>query len=192
MMEELNYYELLEVSENAPKSIIQEAYLSSRALFSQDSMVSYNFFSPVDREALLERLREAYSTLMNDEKRIHYDKKIFHRIGGWYSPPPEGAKTVKGLTETTQPKSTPPQIRLSDFRDGRGLLSLSKLREALSIRVEDISRITRIRVPMILALESRDFRNLPPAIYVKGHLKSYATTLGVDPKELIQSYGPLG
>lgn len=188
-MDEYNYYDLLEVSHDAPRIAIQEAFLSSRSLFDDDSVVSYNFLSDQEREAMLIRFQEAYETLMNDQKRMEYDKKIFHRVGRWRS----SVKEAPALMEDgpSENRRSGAEIQLREFRGEDGLLSLQLLREALAVTLEEIARVTRIRVPMIRALENRDFRKLPPAIYVKGYLKSYAETLGIEPKRLIRTYGPL-
>lgn len=189
-MDECNYYELLEVSEETPKSIIQEAYHSYRTLFDQDSIVSYNFISEHEREALLNRIEQAYETLMDDQKRIDYDKKVFNRIGRWYHSAAEGSMQGKYCSAKTHGKGAE-EVRCEDFIEENGLISLKKLRESMGVPLDKISMITKIRVPMLLALEERDSARLPSAVYVKGHLKSYARALGLEPEKLIQAYGPL-
>ena len=190
-IDECNYYDLLDVSEDAPKNAIKEAYHASRALFDEDSTISYNFFSDQERDNLLKRLHEAFDTLTNDQKRITYDKKIFHRIGKWYQPSAEKNLLPDHRGVKSNGIDHKRTINLGDFLNDDGLVSLSKLREAAQITPEEISRATKIRVPMILALEARDFHRLPPAIYIKGHLKSYAIMLGIKPDELVEAYGPL-
>ena len=189
-MEECNYYELLEVTEETPKSIIQEAYQSYCTLFDKDSIVSYNFISEHEREEMLNRLQKAYETLMDDQKRIHYDKKIFNRIGRWYHSASEGSISEKDHSTKT-PCKRAEEIRLEDFIEETGQASLRKLRESIGITIEKISIITKIRIPMLQALENRDFSKLPSPIYVKGHLKSYARVVGIEPEKLIRAYGPL-
>jgi hypothetical protein len=189
-MEECNYYELLEVTEETPKSIIQEAYQSYCTLFDKDSIVSYNFISEHEREEMLNRLQKAYETLMDDQKRIHYDKKIFNRIGRWYHSVSEGPISEEDRSAKT-PGKRAVEVRLEDFIEETGQVSLRKLRESIGITIEKVSIITKIRIPILQALENRDYSRLPSPIYVKGHLKSYARVLGIEPEKLIQAYGPL-
>ncbi len=191
-IDECNYYDLLEIPEDASKIAIREAYHASRDLFAEGSTISYNFFSDQERESLLKRLKAAYETLTNDNKRIAYDKEIFQRIGKWYQPaapvqtlPDQGRVEQHGIEKKCE-------IDLRDFLNEDGLISLRELREAVRITQEEISKVVKIRVSMILALEARDFSRLPPPTYIKGYLKSYAQTLGIKPDELVEAYGPLG
>ncbi|OIP65775.1 MAG: hypothetical protein CO150_02340 [Nitrospirae bacterium CG_4_9_14_3_um_filter_53_35] len=189
-LEACNYYELLEITEETPKNIIQEAYQSYCTLFDKDSIVSYNFISPHEREEMLNRIRKAYEILMDDQKRIQYDKKIFNRIGRWHHAAAEGSVPGgQGSTET--PGKRIEQIRMEDFIEETGQVSLRRLRESIGITIEKVSMITKIRIPILHALENRDFSRLPSPIYVKGYLKSYARVAGIEPEKLIQAYGPL-
>lgn len=188
-LDERNYYELLEVPEDAPKVAVQEAFFSSRSLFDQESAVSYNFFSDQEREGLLHRLQQAYETLMDDQKRMEYDRKIFNRVGKWYSPPVE--RPIPVVHDPSAKREHRSTLPLEAFAGEDGRISLKRLREAHGVSLEEVSRVTRIRGAMIIALENRDIRKLPPEIYVKGYLKSYAETLGIDPQRLIEAYGPL-
>jgi hypothetical protein len=190
-LDESNYYDLLAISQDASKIAIQEAYHSTCYLFDQDSIVSYNFLSDPERETLLNRLRKAYETLMDEQKRIEYDKEHFHRVGNWYTVRTEKSPDIEDRPEEKKGKAFCTEIRLHDYLGEDGLLSLRALREARGINVEEISRVTRIRVPMIMALENRDVKKLPPAIYVKGYLTSYANTLGIKPEKLLLAYGLL-
>jgi DnaJ-class molecular chaperone len=191
-MKDGNYYERLEVSADAPKNLIQEAYLTSRKLFSEDSIVSHNFLSDAERKELLDRIREAYETLMDEPKRIEYDKKIFNRIGSWYSPIPDGFEHGDYDASKPGPRRSGRKIQLKDFTDKSGYVSLRKIREALGVSLQEMSNITRIRIPMVMALEDRNFGKLPPEIYVKGYLKSCANVFGIAPERLLRAYGPLG
>ena len=187
-MIDCDYYELLEVSQDASKLTIQEAYQTSCSLFAPDSIVSYNFLSGEEREKLFQRFHKAYETLMNDQKRIEYDKKMFNRAGEWYRISKQSF-SYSGKNTGNKKGGAGPEIVLEDYKDKNGHISLEKLREDLGFQPEDISNITRIRPPMIHALEKREFRKLPPATYIKGYLKSYADCLGLDAETLIQAYG---
>ncbi len=191
-MDECNLYELLQVSKDASKVAIQEAYVASQSLFNHDSMVSHNFFSDPERDNILNRLQEAYQTLMDDQKRIEYDKRTFNRVGKWYVPAREGTVALTAAPAGPGIRRPHERVRIEDYVGEDGLVSLRRMREAVGTSLEDLSAATKIRVPLVLALESRDLAKLPPAIYIKGYLRSYAETLGADPEELVRAYGPLG
>ena len=54
--EEQNYYEVLEVSPNALPLEIRRAYKKSFALYQDDSIASYSFFSGEERQEILSRI----------------------------------------------------------------------------------------------------------------------------------------
>lgn len=66
--------------------------------------------------------------------------------------------------------------RLADARAERGL------------DLEDVSRATRIRLPILRALEADDLAAAGPAVYVRGHLRTLAGLLGLDPAVLVAEY----
>jgi transcriptional regulator with XRE-family HTH domain len=63
---------------------------------------------------------------------------------------------------------------------------LRKAREQKGLSLEEVEAITRIRRKHLEALESDDFASLPPATYVKGFVKNYATVLGLDPQQMLE------
>ncbi len=65
---------------------------------------------------------------------------------------------------------------------------LQQMREARGISREEISRLTRISLLYIVALEDGDYHALPPDIYVRGFIKSYGDILGADIEELLSRY----
>lgn len=53
------------------------------------------------------------------------------------------------------------------------------------LRLEDLSRKTRIRIAYLEALEANQFELLPSATFVKGYIKTYAQVFGFDHEPLI-------
>jgi len=53
------------------------------------------------------------------------------------------------------------------------------------LRIEDLSKKTRIRVRYLQALEENKFSELPSTTFVKGYIKTYANIFGFDHKPLI-------
>lgn len=65
---------------------------------------------------------------------------------------------------------------------------LRDARMAAGLSLQDIADHTRIRVPYLEAMEEGQFEKLPGAVYVKGFIKQYAQTVGIDATELIEMY----
>ena len=61
---------------------------------------------------------------------------------------------------------------------------LKAMRESQGLSLDKVANATRIREPVLMALEEDRNVNLPP-IYVKSFLSAYAECLGLDPSEVI-------
>ena len=68
-MDELNYYELLEISPNASLEVIKAAYKAQSKKYHPDNNESGN-------QEMMKKLNEAYDTLTNPLKKSEYDNKI--------------------------------------------------------------------------------------------------------------------
>jgi cytoskeletal protein RodZ len=65
---------------------------------------------------------------------------------------------------------------------------LKKAREARRMGIAEVSRVTRIPVPVLQSLESDHFDDLPGEVFVRGFLKSYAKAVRVVPEDLLARY----
>jgi len=65
---------------------------------------------------------------------------------------------------------------------------LRKHREGKRMSVAEVSRVTRIPVGTLDALEADRFDDLPGEVFVRGFLKSYAQAVGVAPSEILARY----
>ncbi|HET6909358.1 MAG TPA: helix-turn-helix domain-containing protein [Mycobacteriales bacterium] len=65
---------------------------------------------------------------------------------------------------------------------------LTRAREASGLSVEDVSASTRIRAGLIRAIEADDFEPCGGAVYARGHLRSIARVVGIDPEPLVADY----
>lgn len=61
-------------------------------------------------------------------------------------------------------------------------------REQQRLTLEQIASITRIQQRHLQALEEEDFASLPAKVFVKGFVRSYARTLGLDEDNAIQLF----
>ncbi len=65
---------------------------------------------------------------------------------------------------------------------------LQKNREESKIPLESISRVTRIKLSSLQALERDDFHLLPAEAFTLGYLRSYAKFIHLDPDQVIAGY----
>ncbi|NCO12087.1 MAG: hypothetical protein COZ34_00950 [Candidatus Pacebacteria bacterium CG_4_10_14_3_um_filter_34_15] len=63
--------------------------------------------------------------------------------------------------------------------------ALKEERVSHRLRIEDLSKKTRIRINYLDALEENRFSELPSTTFVKGYIKTYAKIFGFDYKPLI-------
>ncbi|MGC5345426.1 helix-turn-helix domain-containing protein [Streptomyces sp. DT24] len=65
---------------------------------------------------------------------------------------------------------------------------LQQARIAAGLTVEEVSTSTRVRVPIVRAIESDDFSRCGGDVYARGHIRTFASTVGLDPEPLVSQY----
>ena len=65
---------------------------------------------------------------------------------------------------------------------------LSKKRVSLGYEIKDVERTIRIRAKHVEYIENSDWEKLPPDVYVRGFLRSYAHFLKLDPDKVVGLY----
>lgn len=68
--------------------------------------------------------------------------------------------------------------------------TLRQARLDKGVSIADAARDTRIRRSYLEALEAEDDAALPPPVYTRGFLKTYAEYLGVNPQAMVELYQP--
>ena len=74
--EELNFYEILEISIDASTFKIKRAYKNALEIYGKKSLLTYSLFSEEERVDILKRLEDAYQTLVDKSKRTAYDATL--------------------------------------------------------------------------------------------------------------------
>lgn len=195
-LEDLNFYELLEVAFDASPFEIHHAYKEMCELYHDDSLVSYSFFSREEREKILEKLDEAYSTLINDTKRYHYNQLLIER--GIFEEGMQYQKDPKKLSLISSSKYSPTsaafmirdrlkpivssnpmiqEILAHDILSGK---DLKNIRDELGISLEQIAEMAKVRMAYLRAIEEDQFEKMPPRIFLKSFLRTYAQCMGLD------------
>ncbi|KQX12833.1 hypothetical protein ASC82_16955 [Streptomyces sp. Root431] len=75
----------------------------------------------------------------------------------------------------------------ADDRDSIGR-ALQQARIAAGLTVEEVSASTRVRIPIVQAIEEDDFSRCGGDVYARGHIRTLARAVGIDPADLIEQY----
>lgn len=64
-------------------------------------------------------------------------------------------------------------------------------RQAMRYTQEDVSRLLRLQIPIIQALEEDNYEKVPAPLFVRGYLRAYARLVKVAEEEVIACYNNL-
>lgn len=197
-LHEQNHYEVLEVPRSAAREQIERAYLQAKSIYSSTSLACYSIYEERDIDALRDRIETAYRVLADEAARDAYDRSIGGRGEGRAAatrPEGSGWRTValeRSQRDAELPGASETFRELeSDVEEGDGEFDGATLRRARlrrGIELEAISDVTKVSVRNLAHLEDEHFDDLPAAVYVRGFLKAYATTIGLDPTRVASSY----
>ncbi len=179
------YYEILEVSPTATIKEIQLAYDHAKETFHLDSLAVYSLFSEEEIHEIQAAIEEAYRVLMDEALRKRYDQSHFQTPEGpeWEKPSeiqgiPWEKKTALSFTELSTD-------------GGAGIYrgqTLRQVREKMGIDLKTISVETKINMKILEWIEEEALDKLPALVYLKGFLRGYAQSLGLDPQKVIEGY----
>ena len=200
-----NYYEILEIPMTSSYFEIKRAYKDALSLYNEDSIVTYSLFSNEERDKIIEDIKNAFSTLTDDQKRAAYDQMLVDsghvetlipsRGKKYISTPLSSTHTsvneshlysrVKEKLLTEDVKTLSDEILLKERLLGD---DLKKLRKAVDVKIQEIQHITKIRTSVLKAIEEHRFEELPPDTYLRSFLRSYAKILQINPQKIIDGY----
>ena len=191
-----NFYELLGVEFNASAFEINRAYKENYQLYHETSLVSYSLLSGEERRQVLARLDEAYSTLIDEEKRSRYDQSLVEcgilKEGMESQDEPRAVRLMSDsehspintiLTIREEMKaavSSNPVIQEILTHDVLWGKDLKRIRDELGVSLETIAEMTKVRIIFLRAIEDDEFEKAPSRMFLKSFLKAYAQSLGLD------------
>ncbi len=203
-IKDLNYYELLEVAYEASAFEVHQAYKEMIQLYHDDSLASYSFFSREEREEILRRLEEAYSTLMDEKRRSQYDQLLLEQGILQKATPSQRDRTKLSLMSDAKRLAANEALRIRDrFKPiassnpviqeilANDVLSgkdLKRIRDELGISLEEISEMVKVRMVYLHAIENDQFEKTPSRIFLKGFLRAYAQCMGLDADVVASRY----
>lgn len=203
--QQLNYYEILQIPIHASSFEIRQAYKNMLAIYDEGSLATYSLFTEEERKDILSKIEKAFLTLIDNEKRIFYDNTLVNRgdISEDSLSARERGKAIPIFQIETARNRTNNLARIRKKIRERGVEEFSEgmmnnevvsgedlknLREALGIELEEIFQATKISPTTLQAIERDDVANLPPNVYLKSFLKSYAEVLQLDVRKIVDGY----
>lgn len=200
-----NYYEILEVSNLATQHEITVAYEKAKRTYSAQNAALYSVFTEIEAAALRELIEEAYSVLSNQNYRNIYEKRLMSKS---YSASDLSLDAVKKAStelfnensllptthvetqETVKPsyeknQALEAEIETCEQWDGD---FLKKVREYKRYSLELLHEKTKVNPWYLAALEKMEPQNLPAPVFVRGYVLQLAKTLGLNEKQVAESY----
>ena len=177
-LDEQDYYELLEISRSASKDEVERAYRLACSTYSSDSMAGLAVFGDGDVEVIRTRLDVAYEVLHDDGARAAYDADLEKEA--------VAERSVAANEEVVHSSAG-----LEDLDDQGGEFDgprLRRLRMHRGVEIEDIANTTKVNPTYLQFIEEERFTELPAAVYVRGFVMGYASSVGLDPRLVADSY----
>jgi len=205
-IEDLDFYELLNLGLDATRLEIENAYLLAVATYHEESIASSGVLSAEERGLILERIGQAFETLADPDKRKTYDARILphrpeSRQRAYFRKSTEkleieDAAEEQKFWERVRSLLLPRGIRTSRGRrgqrkNGKDWLTLQKdryyygeylksVRERRGLTLEEAALRSQISLALLAALEEEDNEALPQGRDRARMLQAYARSLGLD------------
>ena len=214
-IDDMNYYELLEVSYRATTQEIHKAYERVRKIYDPNSIALYSLFSPEETEKIRQRVEDAYRTLIYDENRRDYDRTLRDIPLPPETPQPElryqqrplaapqrtprmAEPTVSAAApraEESQQQQVPAQPPMpataqpvpADITEFTGPV-LKMMREQRGLSIRTVSDTTKLSTRYIEGIEEENYKKLPARPYIRGFLVLYARTIGYESDRIVNDY----
>ncbi len=214
-IEDLNYYELLEVSPSATAQEIHKAYERVRRVYEPNSIALYSLFSPEEIAIIHQRIEEAYRTLIYEDNRRQYDAMLRSRnelteplrrpeqpaYQTYQAPVVQPALRLHSenihvkadalpLPAEPSPVQPPaePVIPAPQFTGEFTGPAIKLMREQRGLSLRNMADTTKVSARYLECIEAEQFAKLPARAYVRGFLGLYAKALGQDPEHMITDY----
>jgi curved DNA-binding protein CbpA len=212
-IEDMNYYELLEVSCRATAQDIHRAYERVRKIYDPNSIALYSLFSTEETEKIRQRIEDAYRTLIYEENRQAYDRTLRDlpdlpeapQPELRYQPlPPSAPSHMPRMAEplvaaqapcAAEPQSAPAPPPLpstlqavpADITEITGSV-LKMLREQRCISVRSVADTTKLSARYVEGIEAESYQKLPARPYLRGFMFAYARAIGYEPERIVSDY----
>lgn len=200
-----NYYDILEIASTATQHEITVAYEKAKRTYSAQNTALYSVFTEAEATALRELIDEAYSVLSNQNYRNIYEKRLISKS---YSASDLSLDAVKKASAELfnensllqSPIADDTKIEKPNYEKNPNLENeieacaqwdgdfLKKVREYKKYSLELLHEKTKVNPWYLSALEKMEPENLPAPVFVRGYVTQFAKTLGLNEKEVAESY----
>ena len=147
-------WEILGLDPGAAADEVRKAYAHRKALYGDDALATYSLHDEREREALLERLDDAYRTIVESI----------------------GAARVTRRPAEPGPEVQPPAGPAPPLEERPGAF-LRHQRMSRRVGLDELAHETKIRASLLELLETESFRDLPAQVYVRGFIIQCARAL---------------
>ena len=209
-----NYYEILDLKENATQQEIFLAYEKAKKTYGTENKALNSVFSSEEAVELRNLIEEAYEVLRNDNYRNVYEKRM---LANTFSKDEMTAEAIKTASDEIFKRAEVPVITTTvsaqtavvtaevDFISEAPVIDpqfetelankkewagddLKQVREYRKLSFDELTDITKINPWYIAALEKMDPANLPVEVFVRGYVLQVAKALGLKEKTVADSY----
>lgn len=211
-IENLDFYDLLEVSPSATTQEIHKAYERLKKIYDPNSIALYSLFTPEETATIHRRIEEAYRILIFEDKRKQYDASLkgLSEVpepaapASTETPAPHPEQPALPDAETfrlTPPVETPRQPDPAPAPRTTGAINpppefneeftgpaIKSLREKIGQNLQAVAGMTKISIRYLELIEEENFQKLPARTYIRGFLMLYAKALGYDAEKLAGDY----
>ena len=205
-IEDMDYYELLNLRLDASPKEAENAYLLALATYHEEGLASYGVLSTEERHLILERIEQAFLILIDPLFRKVYDSSIAshrpERMQRAYFRRSTAKLEIEDASEEAKflnrLKSLLGSLRRrkkkgnhKDKKNGKDRLALDgahyyygeylkRARERRGLALEQIAKDCNISQAFLQALEEEDYNALPGGEELSRLLGVYARCLGLD------------
>lgn len=195
-LDELSFYEVLEISPRATQGEIREAYERAKRIYTRDSIAIYSLLDENEIEEMCRLIEKAYETIGNEKRRREYDRML----GGVeleeivQHAPPEHPFQPDTPLPTPNSRDLDPdcQKRVREIVARSGFeytgSGLREIRETLGLDLREISTRTKVSRTNLEFIETEDFNRLPALVYLKGFVTEYAKCLDLETSRVVEEY----
>ncbi len=197
-LEDLNYYEILEVSPNASQGEILKAFERAKKTYSRDSMAVYSLLEESESEEMSRLVEKAYQTIGNERKRREYDRTLVRaQVEARETREPSIYEHLSQQGSLLQPSEDKPldadqREKIEEIISQPGFEysgpALGRIRELLGLDLKGISVRTKVSRMNLQFIEAEEFVHLPALVYLRGFVSEYARCLGLDASRVLEDY----
>ncbi len=198
-----NYYEFLEISQEASQQEIDKAYKAAKRTYSVTNVALYSIFSKEEASELNNIIEEAYSILSNPKLKNEYDlglnlqlKKISkkdkdnsrrHKKSAPLQDETNVAVLRNGVISKKHDKDSVFEEKIKNLSDCSGHF-LKRVRQYKNISIDEVAQFSKISKLNIVAVEDQDLENLPSRVFIRGFALQISRLVGLNEKAFTDGY----